>query len=106
MRKTILLAGAACLIAVAPASAAGDRILSLFDFGYANTSVNSSSDDFSINQLHGSGSLLWGLEDNWNAQASLSFATNRFADSGPNLAIDNWKLGGTAFYREIGRAHV
>jgi hypothetical protein len=106
MRKTVLLAAAACLLAIAPASAAGDRIYSLFDFGYANTSVDSSSNDFSINQLHGSGSLLWNLEDNWNAQGTLSFATNRFADTGPNVAVDNWKLGGTAFYRDQAEGYL
>ena len=102
MKKLILLAASSCLIAIAPASAAGDKIYSLFDFGYANTSLdlNSSSNDFSINQLHGSGSVLWNWTDNWNAQASFGFNTNRIADLGPNLAVDNWKLGGTAFYRD------
>lgn len=102
MKKIILLAASSCLIAIAPASAAGDRIYSLFDFGYNNTSfdLNSSGNDFSINQLHGSGSILWSWTDNWNAQGTFAFNTNRVADLGPNFAIDTWKLGGTAFYRD------
>ena len=102
MRKAVLLAASACLIATAPAFAAGDRIYSLFDFGYANTSLNfkGPSNDFSINQLHGSGSVLWGWSDNWNAQATFGFGTDRFGDTGSKFAVDTWKLGGSAFYRD------
>ncbi len=101
MLRTTLLSTAAIFVIVAPAFAdgkGGHQMTGLGDLGYDYGQY----DDFDVdrNSFHGQGSVHWKLDGNWNVQGNFGFNADRYDDGpGPSQAVDTWKLGGAAFWR-------
>ena len=101
MKRTILLATSALVAFAVPAFAdgkGGSHMSGLGEFGYDYTDL----DDFNLDRssFHAQGSVLWPLEGSWNVQGNFAFNTDRIDTGGPDFAIDTWKFGGTAFWRQ------
>jgi hypothetical protein len=101
MKRTALLATTAFIALSAPAFAdgkGGSGLIGFGEFGYDYTSLDDV--DVDINSFHARGSTLWKLDGNWNVQGNFGFNTDRFDTGGADAAIDIWKVGGTAFWRD------
>jgi hypothetical protein len=99
MKRTLLFTSTALLVFAAPALAdgPGHKMTGLGEFGYSYTDY----DDFDVtlNSFQARGSTHWKLDGNWNVQGNFAFNTDRI-DLGGDAAIDIWKFGGTAFWRD------
>lgn len=108
-RKTLLAATALCILASTPALAGGKKLTGLGEFGWDRTGydIDGSSNDLDSNMFHGKGSALWTWPDKLNVQADFGFNSNRLEYDGSNeFAVDTWKVGGGAFYRDPAQGSI
>jgi hypothetical protein len=104
MARTTLLATSALWIALTPALAdmmGNKKVSGLGDVGWTHNEYDvSGGSDFDSRSIHAKGSILWALENNWNAQGNFGFNSERFDVGFPDIAVDTWHLGAAGFYRD------
>jgi hypothetical protein len=105
MRTALLAATALSTLAWGPALADGgnDKTLTgIGEFGYEYTDAEwDSGFGYYTNSFHGQGSALWTWSNKLNLQGNFAFDTDRYEyDGGEYDAVDSWKAGVTAFWRD------
>lgn len=95
-RTTLLATAGLCFIAVPAAFADGDpkRFTGLGDIGYDLVDIDAANGN--LDQVHGTGSMLWTWPGKWNVQANFDF------NSYEGGALTDSKVGVGLFWRDPG----